>query len=66
MRKLVAAISNERFATYLQPAGNDRRRALQLYAHNAALGSAFDWPIQAFEITLRNAVNDAMTLENGI
>ena len=66
MRKLVAAISKERFATYLQLAGGDRRRALQLYAHNAALGSAFHWPIQALEVTLRNAANDAMTMEDGI
>lgn len=66
MRRLVTAISTERFATYLQLASGDRRRALQLYARNAALGSAFHWPIQALEITLRNAANDAMTSENGI
>jgi len=66
MRKLVAAISNERFATYLRLAGGDRRRALQLYARNAALGSVFHWPIQALEITLRNAANDAMTAKDGI
>ena len=66
MRRLVAAISNERFATYLQLAGGDRRRALQLYARNAALGSAFHWPIQALEVTLRNAANDAMTAQAGI
>lgn len=66
MRELVAAISKERFATYLRFAEGDRRRALQLYAHNANLGSAFYWPLQALEITLRNAANDAMTVDYGI
>ena len=61
IRALSATISKERFATYLRIGRGDRRRALQLYAYNAALGSAFHGPLQALEVTLRNAVHDAMT-----
>ncbi len=66
IRALSTAISKERFATYLGIAKGDRRRALQLYAHNAALGSAFHGPLQALEITLRNAVHDVMTSTSGM
>jgi len=55
------AISDERFATYLRIADGDRRRALQFYTRNVALGAAFHGPLQALEVTLRNAVDDAMT-----
>ncbi|MCY3616633.1 MAG: hypothetical protein OXG66_03065 [Acidimicrobiaceae bacterium] len=66
IRALCAAMSEERFATYLRMAKGDRRRALQLYAQNAALGSAFHGPLQALEVTLRNAVHDAMTVTGGV
>ena len=65
MRALCDAISKERFATYLRLANGDRRRALQLYAHNAALGAAFYGPLQALEVTLRNGVHNAMTSAHG-
>ena len=66
LRALCAAISSERFATYLSRAGGDRRRAMQLYTYNAALGGAFHGPLQALEVTLRNAVHHAMTEERGV
>ncbi len=66
MRALCSAISSERFATYLKLAEGDRRRALQLYAYNAALGGAFHGPLQALEVTLRNAVHDAITEVGGV
>ena len=65
MRALSAAVSAERFSTYLKHAGGDKRRAWHLYTHNAALGSAFHGPLQALEVTLRNAVHDAITREYG-
>ena len=65
MRALRATISDERFTTYLELAQNDRRRALQLYTYNAALGGAFHGPLQALEVTLRNAVHDAIAEERG-
>lgn len=61
LRILCTAISKERFATYLDIGGGDRRRAIQLYAYNAALGSAFHGPLQALEVTLRNAVHNSIT-----
>ena len=65
MRALYTAISSERLTRYLRLAGGDRRRALQLYAHNAALGGAFHGPLQALEVTLRNAVHAAITEARG-
>ena len=65
MRALYTAISSERLARYLKLAGGDKRRALQQYAHNAALGSAFHGPLQALEVTLRNAVHNVITKERG-
>ena len=67
------AISEERFATYLvhRPMElADAARALQLYARNIALGSAFHGPLQALEVTLRNAAHDSLnrlrTLRNRV
>ena len=58
---LRAGISRDRFATYLTLASDDDTRALQLYARNVALGAAFHGPLQALEVTLRNAVHSRMT-----
>lgn len=66
MRALYAAISSERLTRYLKLAEGDKRRALQQYAYNAALGSAFHGPLQALEVTLRNAVHIAITEERGV
>ena len=66
IRALCTTISRERFATYLRIATGDRRRALELYTYNAALGSAFHGPLQSLEVTLRNAVHSAMTVANGV
>jgi len=58
---ILAAISSDRFNTYLQAAGYDRQRALRLYLWNARLGEAFHTPIQAVEVALRNGVNIALS-----
>ena len=62
---LRGAISEQRFATYLRLAGGNGDQALQLYVRNVALGAAFHGPLQALEVTLRNAVHDAMTQVHG-
>jgi len=42
-------------------AGADQlENALQLYCWNTSLSQAFYWPVQSFEITLRNAMADAI------
>ena len=61
IRGLRGGISDERFATYCQLAGNDATQALQLYARNVALGAAFHGPLQALEVTLRNAAHAQLT-----
>ena len=66
IQALCLAISKERFATYLKLARGDRRRALKLYAYNAALGGAFHGPLQALEVTLRNAAHDTMTTASSV
>ena len=65
LRALSTAISSERLTRYLKLAGSDKRRALQQYAYNAALGSAFHGPLEALEVTLRNAVHNAIAEERG-
>ena len=60
VRALKRAISPERFGTYLKLAAGDRHQALQLYARNAAVGAAFHGPLQSLEVTLRNAIDEAM------
>lgn len=58
---ILAAISKDRFRTYLNAAGHDIDRALRLYLWNAKLGEAFHIPIQAVEVSLRNCVNIALS-----
>ena len=65
VRALIRATSEERFATYLNLANGDSARAFQLYTRNTALGAAFHGPLQTLEVTLRNAVHEAMTASYG-
>jgi hypothetical protein len=58
---ILAAISPDRFRTYLSAAGYDVNRALGLYLWNARLGEAFHLPIQAVEVALRNSINIALS-----
>jgi hypothetical protein len=62
---LVAAMSTPRFGTYLQAAGTEPR-ALQLYTWSTAVAGAFYGPLQTLEVTLRNAVHDAMAAGHGV
>jgi hypothetical protein len=53
-------ISEPRFATYLQYCGNDRTKALNLYQWNLQLSSAFIIPLHILEVSIRNAVVEAL------
>lgn len=55
--ELVARLSNERFATYLNAAGLDIDRAFELYLYNARLSKSFLYPLHVMEVALRNAVH---------
>lgn len=59
-----AALSTERFTRYLS-AASSKSEALQLYAWNTALASAFHGPLQCLEISLRNAVHDRLSASRG-
>ena len=61
---LVSAVSSTRFDTYRQGVDTDVT-ALQVYTWNTAAAAAFYGPLQTLEITLRNAVNDAMSKAHG-
>lgn len=52
-------ISAPRMATYIAASG-DVSQALRLYHWNAQLSSAFLFPLHIFEISVRNAVADAI------
>ena len=54
---LEVAFSPERMGTYLRSAQGDRTKALRLYTWNTALCAAFYGPLQALEVTLRNAMH---------
>jgi hypothetical protein len=53
-------ISEPRFATYLRYCGNDRTKALNLYQWNLQLSSAFIIPLHILEVSIRNAVVEAL------
>ncbi len=58
-------ISPDRFNTYLKHASGAHELAMQLYTWNIALGSAFHGPLQALEVTLRNAVHNQLASRHG-
>ena len=53
-------MSEERFLSYLMANHSSEIAACQRYAWNTAVSAAFYGPIQALEVTLRNAVHDAI------
>ena len=64
---LEAVLSVNRLSTYrnyvLQELGNDDLdRALQLYAWNAQISSAYLLPLHLYEVILRYAIADAIAL----
>lgn len=62
---LRASISAPRFGPYLSMAGRDERYALALYLYNARLAKSFLYPLHMAEVTLRNAIVDALATEFG-
>ena len=54
-------LSLDRFATYLGWAGNDRDRAITLYALNARLSESLYTPLHMLEVSLRNRIHQVLT-----
>lgn len=52
---LEQSLSPERLSTYLAAAGADHAAALRLYIWNTQISATFYGPLQALEITMRNA-----------
>ena len=57
MHELIAAFSPERMGTYHEAVSGDHDKAALLYVWNAKVGAAFYGPLQAVEVTLRNAMH---------
>ena len=57
MMELERSLSHERLATYLQETDGDRKAAIGLHVWNTSISAAFYGPLQALEITLRNAMH---------
>lgn len=53
-------LSQPRFSTYLNEAGGDQTRALDLYKWNSDLAAAFSFPLHLAEVGLRNGVSHAI------
>jgi len=60
LRALPDTFSAPRFATYLAARDGNRVEALELYRWNLDISSAFFAPLQVCEVSIRNAVADAI------
>jgi len=60
LQQLPHVLSTQRFATYLQARSHDRTHALTLYLWNIKISSAFLVPLHVLEVTLRNAIVEAI------
>jgi hypothetical protein len=60
LQSISSSISLPRFNTYLKAAGFDVTAAINLYRWNAFVGECLHFPLQATEITLRNAVSTSL------
>ena len=53
-------LSQQRFATYMRTSDKSESRALDLYQWNMKISSGFMVPLHVFEVSLRNAVAEAI------
>jgi hypothetical protein len=61
LEEIEMAFSLERFGRYVEWAGGDRSRALELYILNTRLSEALYVPLQMLEVVLRNRIHAIMT-----
>jgi hypothetical protein len=57
---LCKGLTQVRMGRYLQGAGFDEKRAVDMYLWNVALSEAFNFPLHILEVTLRNRVHDVL------
>lgn len=60
IQALKNSLSESRFDTYLRKASGNETYAVALYLYNARLAKAFLFPLSVVEITVRNAVDQAL------
>jgi hypothetical protein len=65
LNQLPDIFSAPRFATYLAEKGGNRTHALELYQWNLELSCAFFAPLQVCEVSIRNAIAEAIELTYG-
>jgi hypothetical protein len=58
---LEQALSLERFGRYVDWAGGDKARALELYTLNTKISESLYTPLQMLEVALRNRIHAVMT-----
>ena len=61
----VSSISKPRLTKYLQVSRGDIRKALQIYNWNTQLSQSLYFPLQYWEITLRNKLNNFLVFKYG-
>jgi Abi-like protein len=59
------ALSQERFARYVEWAAGDRAQAITLYTLNSQISESFYIPLQALEIALRNRIHTVLSAASG-
>ena len=65
IHSLPDVISAPRFTTYLNAKNGNRTDALRLYRWNLEVSSAFIVPLQICEVSVRNAISEAITATHG-
>jgi hypothetical protein len=65
IKAFVLSISKPRLSKYLQISDGDVRKALQIYNWNTRLSQSLYFPLQYWEITLRNKLNDFLIFKYG-
>jgi hypothetical protein len=65
IKAFVLSISKPRLTKYLQTSDGDIRKALQIYKWNTMLSQSLYFPLQYWEITLRNKLNDYLLFKYG-
>jgi hypothetical protein len=62
---IVQSASRSRLSKYLQKTGGDIHKALQIYHWNSMLSQSLYFPLQHWEITLRNKLNEFLIYKYG-
>lgn len=65
LASLTAMLSRARLARYLSACAGDTRMAIECHYWNTQLGHALYFPLQTFELLLRNTLNTALAKEFG-